>query len=199
MATQGDYERLFASTRAEMHDLADRLASGALSVDDWGDEVYGLLAESHAEAYALGRQRAGRAGLRSADDDFLGRGIADNEVDYLGNFLDDLEGDRYLDAEGNLKADVLKSRLDLYCHRLRGTANEAFVEESPSISVFRWRLGIVEHCEDCLTMEAQNPYTQTTMYRHPADGSCDCKTNCHCYLQRQDGVEGFKRAPTTTD
>lgn len=193
---QSDFDRLHASTRSEIRSLIDKLTSGKLDVDGFGDEVYGVLQEAHAEAHYQGRKRAGSKEPRNEEDDLVGRGKADNEFsEFFEGLLEDIEGGRYGEP-GEMRDQAIKSRSEMYCHKLRGTANESFVENSPDTSVFMWRLGATEHCEDCLNMESQNPWTKNTLFRYPGSGDTICKVHCACRLERKDGVVGIERVET---
>jgi len=155
-----------------------------------------VLQDAHGDAWSLGRRRAGVDGARNDDDDFLGRGIADQEMsDFFGDFIDRVaEGDpRYVDADGNLRLSNINARLDMYAHRMRGTANESFVLNSPRLSTFIWRLGDAEHCDDCIAMAADSPYTADNLWTYPGAGETECLTHCKCVVVRwQDGVTGFR-------
>jgi len=98
-----------------------------------------------------------------------------------------------LDADGAVRADTVKSRQDLYAQKLRGTANEAFVESGEDNEEYDWILGGTErHCEDCPRIAALSPFTKETLFAYPCSGDTECLGNCDCVLKRvSDGVKGF--------
>lgn len=171
----------------------------------WAERFDKVLLDGHYEALRLGYERAGDFEYDPAELKVLARGIKDTESQYLqgyrdadgvwhNGFVQDLKsGDdpRYFDEEGLLKPGSLDARSDLYVGRMRGTANEAFLDASPEDATYDWELGVSEHCADCIELADLSPYTRDTIISFPGDGGTSCLGNCGCRLVRDDGVEGF--------
>lgn len=195
---QADFEAMIGRRRRELHAITNRLIDdSAFGLDDWFEQFDAILLEGHTHAWQLGRNLAGDL---SDDINDLLRGMdrRDEESYYLRGFLEALRGKdaRYWDEELDAwRDDAIKARQDLYLGKMRATANDAFVESTPpALDEFYWRLGAVEdHCAECPELAELSPYEKATMFTHP--GACDtpCKMNCTCYLERGDGVVGFKR------
>lgn len=166
------------------------LVNGEITVDEWSNRFYQLIAETHSLAADYG---AGLAG-KDIDDDLLkviGRGIADEETEFIDKFAADIRSGRYTMEDGRIRLASLNNRTDLYVKKARGTANESFVTNSPKELLWDWEVGIDErHCLDCPEMAAAGPYTQDTLFSYPGDGSTECLGNCLCVLVRSDGVRG---------
>ena len=151
---------------------------------------------AHSEAIKLGRALAGAKPL---DDDELlrqARTAKDTESEFLNNFVHQLKADdpRYVDEDGHFIEGSMDARATLYVGRLRGTANQHFVESSPPDLGWVWELGGNEHhCEDCPRMASLSPFTRDTLFSYPGDGSTECLGNCTCRLVRSDGISGFGR------
>jgi hypothetical protein len=194
--TDADYRRLVRATVKDMEALTARLAGGDLSPAQWADEFDALLGDSHTDAWVLGRQRAGDLTARQIEDEIMGLGFKDVQSEFLRGFQDAIEsGDpRYLLEDGTLNAHAINQRAKLYAARLRGTANEAFVEAGEDDDEYEWKLGPTEHCDDCIELAALGPYTKDTTLGHPGDGQTACKVNCHCrWYRTRSGLYGFSR------
>lgn len=192
--TQRDFDTLARESRRVLSGVTDRLASGAISVDEFGDQVYTVLVEYHARSVAIGRQLAGNSMPLNSFDRLIGVAAADDESRFLAGFLSDLRGRRYFDDDDQLKSGSVMNRLNLYTHKFRGTANEAFMLTSSPLDLFTWHLGPNDHCADCPQIAALSPFSRDANLGYPGDGGTECLTNCTCYLTRDsDGVRGFTR------
>jgi hypothetical protein len=192
--------REFAGTTTEFWQEADRLAealaAGDLDPIEWYSKFYDLLLGKHAVAWSLGRNMAGDMAALGDLDRIAARALVDAETEFLQGFLSDLVGDRYLDADGNLRQDLIQNRSRLYGRKLRGSANEALVSVSGNDYGFHWKLGANDHCADCPRMPDLEPdggFTLDTLPFYPGDGRTACLVNCTCWLVRTDGVKGFTR------
>jgi hypothetical protein len=136
----------------------------------------------------------------------VARGKADEETQFLHGYTDPDGGDhrgflndlkehdpRYWDEEsGSWRKGSLDSRTDLYVGKMRGSANESFVETSPEESLFTWALGPTEHCPDCVeyaSMLVDRPKDE--FFAYPGAGDSVCLGNCGCRVVRSDGVESY--------
>lgn len=196
--TQGDFRNHVRSTRRLLADLAQQLADG-LDAREWAEAFKRILNLSHAQAWALGRMRAGDQMPFGFDDALRGIAAADSEADFLLSFLEAIEeGDlRYFDADGKVKVTQVARRSRMYTGLLRGTANEAWSNAQPDEAEIFWRLGAVEeHCSDCPELAALNPWTKDTLFEKPGANGTPCLFNCKCWLEvlNEDGdfETGFK-------
>lgn len=194
-----------AENKRDLVRICDQLTNGQISIDEWAKKFDAALLDGHLDALILGFERAGNFDYDLKELKELARGIKDTESEFLTGYTDDAgvwhrgwigdlkSGDdpRYFDKDGNLVPGSLDNRADLYVGRMRGTANEAFVNASDPDSSFEWELGDTEHCDDCLEMADGGPYTVDTLFSFPGDGGTQCLGNCGCTLTRDDGVEGF--------
>lgn len=193
--TDADFVAMVHARRREMHAITDRLIAKEINVDDWADLMHAAILEGHTKGWQLGRHLSGD--LEDDLNDLL-RGLnkADAEKYYLQGFRDALlaRDPRYWDEELEEFKESIKSRQDLYLGKMRGTANEAFVNKSPRNNrEFDWVLGGTEdHCEDCPEFAADSPWQADELFAYPGSGETQCKFNCLCHLVRSDGVSGFK-------
>ncbi len=197
MSQQAAFNKLVGSRSNELHNLIEQWKSGRLSIDDLGDEYYDVLRRGHTEAYTLGAKQAGsklEPSVLQTLAEQHGRAQADAEQEWLDGFLSDLESDKYTDDEGKVNLSRINNRASMYAHKLRGTANQAFVDESPNDATYDWVMsGTEAHCNDCPRLAALSPYSADELFATP--GSCDteCLTGCKCFLRRSDGVPSIKR------
>lgn len=197
--TQQDFINLVRDSRRALSTLAQDLADRLIDAREWGERFKRILNASHAQAYTLGRQRAGDLLSSSVDDVLAGVAAADTEADFLLAFIDAIqEGDlRYFDDEGNLKVTEVARRSRMYTGALRGTTNEAWANALPGEQEIFWRLGAVEeHCTDCPELAALNPFTRDTLFQKPGDNQTPCLFHCRCWLETIDDdgnlMSGFK-------
>lgn len=190
---QSDYAALQASTADDLARLASSLASETIGSTEWYLRFANILLERHADAWVLGRRLAGDSSPYDVVDELVGRAKADQENEWLMRFLGDVESGRYRDDDGRLMEAQVAARSRMYSGKLRGTANEAFVEASPADEEFEWRLGGVEaHCSDCPELAAMSPWRKDELGTWPGDAGTPCLTNCKCRLVREsDGLSGF--------
>lgn len=153
--------------------------------------MFEALADGHADAIAFGRHRAGDKKPKNQDDLFLARGKADNENHWLKKFEQDINDGKYTNEDGTLNGRRIKWRASLYSKKLRGSANEAFVNSSDPDDLFEWHLSPAEHCPDCLDFAKYSPYYPIELPSYPGDGDTACLVNCKCFLVRKrDGKQG---------
>lgn len=160
---------------------------------DWYFDVATALQDGHVGAWRAGRHLAGDLAPNSPLDVLAGQAIMDEEAFWLQRFVADLEAERYVDADGRLRVELVQQRLALYVSKLRGTANQAFVEHARPDEVFEWRLGAVErHCDDCPRLAAMSPWARDELFTYPSQGGTPCLGNCKCILVRaSDGMRAF--------
>lgn len=201
--TQHTWNGFLGLQRERAIRIIDQLARGKIDPREFGERLKKILVSGHADAWALGRMRAGDLSPFSIEDHLRGLGIADGDDDFLLGFVDDLVNGKgkgknpvlYRDEDGNWQVQSVAGRTGQYLYKFRGTANEAFTQSGADTDEYAWKMGAKEHCEDCPQLEALNPYTKDTMMHQPGDGSTECNTNCGCYwVNLTTGVQGFKKA-----
>lgn len=187
--SQHRMNRLVQVTRSQIRRVTDRLIRGKITPEEWGERMHAILEERHTRAVVLGRMRAGDHTPREADDEKFGKLVADEQLQYLGRFERSIRDGELSDAQ-------IRARAQMYANRLCGTANEVFVLASVTSATFEWMLGGSEnHCDDCPELAEAGPYTESTLPTVPRAGETECRMNCLCWLQRTDGVEGFRPTP----
>lgn len=177
---------------AEFERITNRLASGKIAPAQWAELSNAVLLEGHVSAARQGRILAGSD--NQGFDLALGKMVADDQSFYLSNFLDAIEAKdpRYFDEDGALRVDRVNRRLASYTGRMRGTGNEAFLQQSPKTAEFRWVLGRAEdHCTECPEFASMGALLRDDFPTVPGANDTPCLYNCSCTLVRTDGVSGF--------
>lgn len=192
--SQSDFVKLHSGTEERLLRLASQFETGQIDAHEWYIRFSNILLESHKDSWILGRKLAGDFSAEDIYDELAGRAKVDQESEWLLNFFHDLESGRYLDSQGNLKIQSVMTRSSMYAGKLRGTANDSFIQSSPEESEFEWSLGGAElHCSDCPELASMSPWTQDTLGAWPGSGDTPCLTNCKCSIVRlSDGLSGFK-------
>lgn len=168
-------------------------------------ELETLLVDGHGDAYGLGRAHGGdnkpdpdgdRAAGEAAWSDGAG---AKSQAEYWDGLLADVEAGRYGvpgSKDDPAKPRALAARVNLYAHNWTATANDAWGATLPPDTLYAWHLGTgvkTEHCSQCERYSREGPYTWEDLPAVPGDQSTPCGSGCQCFLETEDGMEGFSR------
>lgn len=196
--SQKEWDAFIQEIRVRLNRELGKVFRGTISPDQFGDAIYQHLLGAHSVSVAAGRQKAGVLGMLSDEDKQVGFFHATQQGQFIDGYVKRIKekAARYWDEEkGEWKKGVMNRDLQMYASRLRGTASIAFEAYSPDDAQFNWKLGIAEHCEDCINLAADSPHMKGELPVFPGDGGTDCKTNCKCHLVRDDGVACYKPDP----
>lgn len=187
--TDTAFHRFTREVTADVDEITAHLAGGKIGVEEWAGIMLDTLAEAHAQAGFLGRQRAGDRAPFDTDDTRFGRLVAQEEWPYLSGFAHDIATGRYTGEDGALDVEAVGRRAGLYVARTYGTANEALaLTDGGEIA---WLLGPADHCRSCLTLAANSPYPPGSLPTVPRGGKTVCLQNCACRLETASGLRGF--------
>jgi hypothetical protein len=75
-----------------------------------------------------------------------------------------------------------QDRVGRYAQALDSVAWNAKIESMPDSIEIDWVLGVAEHCDDCLLVAANGPYSKDTLPTVPRAGDTACHSNCRCKL-----------------
>lgn len=193
-----EFAQMVKARRRELHRVTALLANGEVTPVQWAEQMQAILLEGHTRANYFGRMLAAQEVLESELVDVLAAQAAmDSEDYYLRGFLDAILGKdpRYWDEEAqNWMTGAIQGRQDLYLGFMRGTANNALLRETPFDVLFDWKLGLVEtvHCGDCPDLAAGNPWRADELPTTPGMNQTQCLFHCACWIEREDGVIGFR-------
>lgn len=176
--------------------LAAELTRGDLTLEAYIAAALEVLEDGHAVCGSLGRRRAGDPARFGTEDSLRASIAMREERRYFEAFASQLaaQDPRYVDEEGRYDAQRIASRSRNYLGKLRGTANDAFLDASTDEDLFDRVMLTLEHCSTCPHKQG-GPYTRSDLRRIgiPGDGRDECRQNCGCVLVRYDGVVGFGR------
>jgi len=169
----------------------DLLCGGQSTVPQWREQIITGIKDGHSANGSDFNQSS-----VTLVDEIGGEVIGAGEDRFLVDFATDIQTGRYTDEVGELKSSSIKSRADLYAYKLRATAMQAFVQQSPVGTEFDWILDDgAHHCEgnggmNCPDIAGSGPYTSDTIPTYPASGATPCLTNCRCSLVRK--TDGYQ-------
>ena len=191
--TQSDWNRFARGAARRTRKLIEKYAAEEITAQEFGNQFQDLLADRHGRAGYLGRRRGGADWEFDDDDAAFGELIAEEEQEYLDQFVLDLALGRYRTSKGEPDIEAMDRCVQMYVRKLRGTSNEAFAGTAASDDQIEWRMSASEHCTDCKTHAANSPYAPEELPTHPGQGGTQCLTNCKCRLYRvSDKREGFR-------
>lgn len=191
--SQEKHDQRIEQSRRRLLKLVERLQAKSITPDEFR-ELYSAEIESlHSDLYALGIKHGG--GSASAEEiAIVGQQMRDLENYFIIGLADDLENERYVDAEGNPTiTPALNQRVWLYSAKGSASANRGFLSGSDDNYEWYWDLNnaVEDHCVDCPYLAENSPYLKNTLYALPRDGSTPCLGECKCRIIRSDGLTGF--------
>ena len=183
---QAKYRDLRARFLRQLATGVSDLDKGDIEVSELNKAGRGNFSWFYAQAYKLGKGTTGDDDTLSDEDKAYLKDEIKDEYRYFKKFSDDI-------AKGEGKMNY-QDRAEMYGQALDGLFLQGQVSSLPHETQIYWRLGVAEHCNDCLEFAAGSPYTPDTLPAVPRDGTSACLTNCKCFLDfevsTEKGVEG---------
>jgi len=196
--SDADYVRMMNRRAKDLAIIAQDLASGEITIQQFGEQFDSVLLKGHTDSWVLGRQRAGDTRSIVDADKIAGLAAKDAESQWLNPFLDDLIRGRYTDEDGEYRLGAIRARMNLYLGKMRATSAEAFIEASGPDEEYIWHLVAEDHCDDCPRIAVLSPFKKDTLVSIPGGGDTECLGNCKCFLSRSsDSRTSFAAVPIT--
>ena len=151
-----------------------------------------LMFATFTRARELGVRSTGfQLPLEGRDQSVLGEAVRE-EMHFLGGFLE-----QFLNDELKMPFD---QRLDMYGRTIDSIFHAGAVASLPTQAIIHWRLGIAEHCRDCIYLSSISPFTKPGQGANPLTvvpraGDTKCKSNCKCSLVYEVGPVTMSAAP----
>lgn len=168
---------------AELRRVMERVVAQEISADQARVIATTVIEEIGAGAMVMGTALTGLdEPLTSQQKREVSR-LAEDQGRYFGRFMASLEASMSPDQ-----------RLLLY----GGVVDQAFwrgaASSLPSRTAIHWRLGVAEHCADCLELAGGGPYTApgeggNPLPTVPRAGDTRCLGNCRCHLEVEGSIE----------
>lgn len=104
--------------------------------------------------------------------------LADTEAEYFHQYMRQVVGEAAGDA-----------RTELYGGVVGDAVWRTWAQVLPHSAEVHWRLGVAEHCADCLSLADGSPYSapgatgRNPLPTVPRNGDTVCLGNCRCYLE----------------
>lgn len=124
------------------------LQKGRIDADRFRTRAQKSIADTFRQAYAAGKGTKSSK-LTPGDEEYLRRAV-ETEMGYLDGFAGDLKNKR-VGKPGKMSR---QKRTQMYANSVEGIAWHGVVEKNaptPETLIF-WRLGVAEHCDDCLLL-----------------------------------------------
>lgn len=192
---QGRHDREIRKYHRNLLDLAREYGEGKVQELQFRDKYSAEIEKLHTRLFEIGQM----ATKGEIDKDAAlrhGQIMRDLEQPFIQGLAKRITDGVYNDEDGEFDptSGLLDAHTKLYASKGSSSATAAFVDNSGDEEEFTWRLGVgEEHCDDCPYVADGSPYTKSTLYLSPRDGSTQCLSNCKCYLVRSsDGLVGFK-------
>lgn len=152
----------------ELSGLMADLSQKGVTPKEFEKKIRPLIADNFKKAYEAGSGRKTTEG----DSEWLARAV-DSEVGHARGLAAEVA------AGASLTPDV---RAANYAASLDGVSWNGKVESQPEGTVIHWKLGLAEHCDDCILLAAHSPYDKYSLPATPRSGDTQCMMNCKCSL-----------------
>lgn len=150
----------------ELNSLVRRVEERDIDLRTFDREVTQVIDKNFRKAFALTADPA-------EHEEYL-RGAVESEASYAKQMARELR-------DGSSRW-TRQDRVQRYAQALDSVAWNAKVESMPDSVEIDWVLGVAEHCDDCLLVAANGPYSKDTLPTVPRAGDTACHSNCRCKL-----------------
>lgn len=166
---------------APVAEWAAELADGSLTVAEWESRMRAEIKKEAIRQYIVGR--GGLDKMTAKDWGSIG-GVVGDQYKYLNRFAREI-------ADGKLTEGQIRRRMEMYINSTREAYERAARRAAADANYdeVRWRLGVAEHCEDCVAFASLGwrpvkpwPFKNGQREALPASGDTRCLTNCRCSL-----------------
>ena len=181
------FEQLLTYIEQQFAELADAVAGGDISPDDFLTRAERALTSGYIQAYRYGVGSIdGSVVLGDQDLTEIMTALSEDKQ-YLANFADQIKAgyvpvnpeDRP-DVQGNM---LLSDRANMYANSTRELFFRGQVSRLPDDDEIEWQdNGDEDECSPCLEAAASSPYTKDTLPGYPGD-LCDGGSRCRCSLE----------------
>lgn len=156
----------------ELNGVAKRVQAGALNAKAARTQAAAVMTQPVLHAMRLGFLLAGVPGWQPTNEqlDDVASLIGD-EADFFGAFM------------AELASEAVSHRIGLYGGVVDSGMWRGWTTTMPEGSKIDWVLGMAEHCQDCIDLAANGPYTEETLPTLPRNGDTRCLGNCKCTLR----------------
>lgn len=174
---QGNLGRLEGRLIEQLDAIVERVVSSEATVEAATEAAVGVMTPLLDAATRQGYIAVGTPDWEhtARQAEMLERFIT-AEVGYFREWMESLEMSR-------------RARVGMYGASAEAAFWRGFLSNVPTTTAIEWRLGLAEHCADCLTFAAGSPYTKGTLPAVPRDGTSRCLSNCKCSLKTGGTVE----------
>ncbi len=163
-------------TQEEMIGLVRRFREGEISYESLRSSLEGSVYRGLVRSYVMGtRSVKPDAELSDYDFDKI-QDLFSKQRNYLRNFMADM----VLDT-GKMP---YERRAAMYASSLDNAFYSGSFSRMSNEVLIYWNLNPAEHCEDCIDMSKDSPYTPDELSaKTPRSGSTRCLGNCKCSLE----------------
>ena len=168
-----------------MEKLANQLKDKEITIGEFNKGAHDTISKSFRKSYAAGLKGT----LGPGDDEWLRR-ATEAEFGYARKFGEDVKAGRGM---------AISRRAKMYGQTLHGSYWNAWVEKLPDSARIEWVLGKAEHCEDCIILAANSPFTKWNLPTTPKSGATICRSHCKCKLVARIGKLTKKEREQATE
>lgn len=141
-------------------------------ITNWNERMLGVIQHYYEEAYRKGK---GSDVLSALEKKLIDQQVK-GQIPYLSNF------EQNLTREKPLK---MYARANLYAQRGTALYEMGHLSSLDDDVLIDWILGYAEHCDDCIMLSRNSPYTKMTLPSIPGLGDTMCLVNCQCKLEER--------------
>lgn len=156
--------------------MLDGFRTGGLTRGQFESQAKTAIRETFAKAYQLGAHRMGGGADHALDpqDERWLKGARYHEFEFLNKFADALQN-------ATFHVDPVQ-RMEMYADTLESMFWAGQISATADNATIHWNLSPSEHCQGCLELAANSPYTRKTLPAVPRASSTPCLVGCMCFL-----------------
>jgi len=179
------YKTIRGRYRAQIRDAIFSYNEKDVGYRETSEFVHSLMRSYFRKAYLKGMEAqagstkfTGSYQLTQEQNQWI-TSAADEEAGFFEKFMKDL---RYKRTGKKGKMDW-EDRVEMYAQTLDGVYDAGKVSALGELILIDWVLHPAEHCEGCVYLSEQSPFTKSNIPATPRDGSTQCRSNCKCTLR----------------
>lgn len=178
------YAALKQSVASDLHQLLVDVLGKRISSGTFEHRMKATLRGVYRQAFRLGMQAAGwPPGAEVPVDSKWLTSFQREEWGFVRKFADSLR-----DGTGRMNP---SRRMQLYVNTIDAIYSAGKIQAQSDETLISWNLTESEHCEDCVALAMNSPYTKETLPTQPRAGfgtgklntGTRCGSNCKCYLE----------------
>ena len=150
--------------------IVKKLESGKITLKNFNDRFIAEMRIAFEDSYRLG---TGKKILTDVDLEAIANAVQ-AESDFIKKFGKDIKS-----KKGKMS---IGTRATMYGETIDSAWWAGKFSVQPDNTKIYWKLGNAEHCQGCILLSSQSPFSKRSLPTIPKSGDTPCKSHCKCHL-----------------